>query len=1007
MQFKYYLLSLLGILFFSSNTFSQLVINEGSNRNYSTIADEDGEFPDWIELYNSGTDTIHLFNYSLTDDILVPQKWVFPAITIAPQTFKPVFCSGKNRKPISGFTTVLSAANYNPTTGWNTHNFTSPFYWDGVSSILINTCSYSTGYTLNSIFNQSATSFASCSFAFQDGNDAACSTMYGNSANQRPNLQLNGQTIGTGTLQNSPTDYPAPYGNWYWGARHQLLILPSELAAAGLVAGYINSLAFDIASTDPAMIYELFEVNMKLVSYSTLSTTFETVNVNNYQHTNFSIAQSGETIYLFNSAQSEISNLYVNCQNLDISRGSFLDASPGIFLFDTPTPGATNNSSTTFSSYLLPPVLSSQSGIYGTTVNLTITHPNGLASQVFYTLDGSDPTMSSILYSGNSIPVYFSTVIKARVFAPGFLPSPIATASYLFGVNHQTPIISLTTENSNLYGPDGIFDNWWEDWQRAAYIDYFSENNQLLFSQNTGMQVDGGWGGSRSQPQHSFRLELANSVLGENAINSLIIPNRPNRTKYSTFYLRNGSNQYLQFPYKDAIQEEAMSGTTNNYYSAWRPVSVYINGGYFGLYELREKIDPEYFKELDNADLDSLDILSLSVWNNSVLRSVYGSPVDTFYSIYNAFNSLNSASSNYWDEADQYFDMTYYTDYIIAESWMGNVDWPQNNIKIMRSNKTNFRYRFCTIDMELAMAPNSWSTCYDDHISYLLSQNTSNPFINIWLKGIQNNRFRDYFINRFADLMNTEYLMDRLLPLEDNFFNATVIEMQKEYARWGDPSNIQQQMTTFYDNHLMFQSQLTERSNQVRNHIESNFNLPNQVDLTLDVHPAGAGKIHISTIEPTVYPWQGIYFNGLPVKIEAIPNPGYAFSNWGQNGLFTNVLDSIYFDTLTISSIQFDAYFVETGVGINELNVTNSDFLLYPNPANGSVVLVNKAAEMNLDLRYEICDLTGRRLINSKLNGSSSETIINLQGLPEAVYLIRIIDGKTVKEQLRLVKIGN
>ena len=92
MQFKYFLLSFFGILFSSFNSFSQLVINEGSNRNYSTLPDEDGEFPDWIELYNSGTDTIHLFNYSLTDDVLVPQKWVFPAITIAPSRTMRSIC---------------------------------------------------------------------------------------------------------------------------------------------------------------------------------------------------------------------------------------------------------------------------------------------------------------------------------------------------------------------------------------------------------------------------------------------------------------------------------------------------------------------------------------------------------------------------------------------------------------------------------------------------------------------------------------------------------------------------------------------------------------------------------------------------------------------------------------------------------------------------------------------------------------------------------------------------
>ncbi len=81
-------------------------------------------------------------------------------------------------------------------------------------------------------------------------------------------MKLNGHAVGTGQVQNSPYDYPAPYGNWYWGARHQMLILASELTAAGLTAGNITSLAFDVVSTDPNTVYDYIDIHMKLVSYA-------------------------------------------------------------------------------------------------------------------------------------------------------------------------------------------------------------------------------------------------------------------------------------------------------------------------------------------------------------------------------------------------------------------------------------------------------------------------------------------------------------------------------------------------------------------------------------------------------------------------------------------------------------------------------------------------------------------------------------------------------------------
>ena len=147
-------LILLFTAFLISNlTWSQIVINEGSNKNYQTIADEDGEYEDWIELYNAGTTAVDLFGYSLTDNSTTPTEWTFPHYTINPGEFLVVFCSEKNRFATNPFTTTINTGSFTPVVGWNTHNFTTPFQWDGVSSIAVNVCSYSnTGYITNSIF---------------------------------------------------------------------------------------------------------------------------------------------------------------------------------------------------------------------------------------------------------------------------------------------------------------------------------------------------------------------------------------------------------------------------------------------------------------------------------------------------------------------------------------------------------------------------------------------------------------------------------------------------------------------------------------------------------------------------------------------------------------------------------------------------------------------------------------------------------------------------------------
>ncbi len=920
---------LLLVLFYSMpSAYGQLTINEGSNKNYSTIVDEDGDFPDWIELYNNGIDTVQLYNYSLTDDPAIPDKWTLPNIIILPGEYKVIFCSGKNRKPISGFVNVLNEINYNPSTGWNNHNLSTPFIWDGVSSILLNSCSYSSaGYTTNSVFNQSNTPYYSTVFNFQDGSPNICQAGYGTKSTLRPNIKFNTIVIGNATQQNSPYDYPAPYGNWYWAAKNQMIFPASELAAAGLSAGPINSIAFDVASTDPNTFYDYIDFSMKLVSHSEVTTAFEIVDTNLRLHTNFKIDSNGETVYLYSPAQQLLSSLFVNCAQVDNSRGSYPDASANIVLFSAGTPANTNNLSQAFNSYLLPPTISVPSGIYNASISVNLSNPNGPGSSIRYTLNGDDPDSTSTLYNGNPIQVFYSGVLKAKAFSLNELPSTTAVSSYLFGISHVTPILSVVTDQENLYGPNGIFTNWEFDWEKAAYVEYFDTAQQLIFSQHAGIQVDGGLGGSRSHPQHSFRVELDDPVLGEGPINHQVIPNRPLRTKYSKLYLRNGSNYYLILPYKDAAHLEGMAAETNNFYSAYRPITVYINGAYFGLYELREKFDTEYFEEIENADGDSLDLLSLSAWQGYMLRAVEGS-VDSFYTSYDAFNNLNPLDTSYWNDADQYFDMKYYNDYIIAETWAGNVDWPGNNIKIYRSNKSDFRWRFCLIDLEGSLGPYGFSTAYDDHIANALGSDPNNPFINVFLQSIQNPKFKNYFINRYADLMNTSYKYDRLSAVANSFFNQTVIEMPKEYARWGDPNNINGQMSDFINNHQTFLSELSVRTEQVRNHIQNNFSLTSQVDVTLDVYPAGAGKIKISTIIPTTLPWTGVYFNGNPVKITAIPNIGYEFAYWDTNAIF-NMIDTNISVVLNIStSTLFKAVFTPSSVfgniAISELNY-NSD----------------------------------------------------------------------------------
>ena len=87
---------------------AQIVINEGSNKNYSSIIDEEGEYTDWIELYNPSAVAVDLYNYTLTDTMTQPAQWAFPHFTLQPGAYEVVFCSGKNYYATPPFAPVIN-----------------------------------------------------------------------------------------------------------------------------------------------------------------------------------------------------------------------------------------------------------------------------------------------------------------------------------------------------------------------------------------------------------------------------------------------------------------------------------------------------------------------------------------------------------------------------------------------------------------------------------------------------------------------------------------------------------------------------------------------------------------------------------------------------------------------------------------------------------------------------------------------------------------------------------
>lgn len=975
---------------------SQIVINEGSNRNFQTVVDEDGDSKDWIELYNAGGEAVDLLGFQLTTIADDTEAWAFPHYSLEAGEYLLVFCSDKDRFFSTPFQQVALEANYTPIVGWNTHNFSNPFVWDGVSDIVVNSCSYNNeGYTSNSVFNQTQTNYISSISAFNDGSDTSCNANNGETSQMRPNIRLNNITIGTGNENNCNTCYPAPYGNGYWSARNQSLYSAPELIAAGLTPGPIDSIAWDVDDTDNVL-YTYIEISLKELVGEELSWQFIN-SKDTFFHTDFKINSEGEIVYLLSPDGDVIDELDVNVPAMNASVGLFMDGIEPALLLQSTSPGSTNNDSPPMLGIAMAPVISVESGVYSSLQNVSITDLNDGDSEVYYTVDGEEPTEYSTLYEDEIIPIFQSTVLRAKAFSNGKLPSDISAKSYLINVDHSTPIVSVIVDPDHLTGDEGIFENWDQDWERYAQMMYFdsSVTHPLLFERQSAMQIDGGGGGSRHHPQHSFRLELAKGSMNEDPVELPLLPNRPEREKYSKLYFRNGSNQWLTMPWKDACLVEMMASGLNAYFSAEIPVSVYINGEYFGLYEMREKLDCENFEVYDGEN--PTDVITLSAWYNYELRATQGDPQNYWDSV-EEFFELNPLDPGFLEQADAIYDMKYYADYIIGESWIGNSDWPHNNIKIHRSDSTNNRWRFSTIDLELSLAPNGWTDCYFNGLEHIHNQGENQPYVGPWIRSMNNPDYREYFINRYADILNTSYQIEPLLEISDNYFNHWALEMPNEYQRWGDPWNVNEQMLDLYDRHLDFQADLVCKSEIVRDQIEEQYNLDGQFTINLEVMPTGAGYIEINTIAPQDLPWDGIYYNGVPIELTAVAYEGYTFEHWIDNGQIADVNNIVWNGAIDLNEIEFIGVF-EQFVNIKETVCSSS--LLYPNPASSILQFENKQQHIK---EYTLFTLDGRNIGWDELNISQHRLSVDISGFASGVYTIQVIYLDGNRETLQWMK---
>ncbi len=934
MMLKKYLSGFLILIVFTAS--SQVKINEVCSRNASVLYDEDNDNEDWLELYNAGASPVNLQGYFLSDDASQLDKWSLPNFTIQPAFFITIFASGKDRKQtVNHWETVVYAEDTwkyivpssEVDSTWNQVSFNDGSwlsgaggfgYGDGDDNTVIG--SPATSVFIRKTFNIIDTSTIANAILNIDYDDGFIVYLNG--------VEIARENVG---VTGSPSSFDEFAYNEHEALMYQGMLpakytIEEQFLKSALING-TNVLAIQVhnisATSSDLTIIPYLSLGIKNSSYNYGPTPAWFKMGASFMHTNFKFSADGETIFLTSPSMTIVDQLTFPYMQLDNSTGRQPDGTGNLVLFGTPTPDSTNNGSTAYNSYIPNPDFSINAGFYSSPQTLTIanSYPGAL---IKYTLDGSIPTDTAFTYTG-PIGIDTTTVVRARVFSASALPSEIITNTYFIDFESDLSVISISTNPDNLWdwetgiyvmGPnaDSVIPyfgaNFWQDWEIPIHMEFFDHNKIQQFEQDFGCKINGGW--SRSNDLKSLRI-LAKSKYGKSNLDYQLFSDKEIYS-FKRFVLRNSGNECNITHFRDALMHKNVYQKTFNDIQDYRPSVVFLDGQYWGVHNIREKISKYYIAENYGINPDSVDLLQFDGY-------VIEGSNENFLAMaeFIVFNDMTD-SLNY-DSVTHWLDIENFCDHFITETYYINWDWPQNNIKYWRERKPGARWRYILTDIDMGLGLMGSFTTND--LNRVINA-TNNYHSYLFRSLLENTTFRNYFTNRYADLINTIFEPGNFKELAYKFRDSIASEMPRHFAKWGGDVNF---WSTVYIDGVMINF-IENRPKHARNHIQDEFSLKKQVCVTLNVYPPEAGKIKISTITPESLPWSGIYFDSVPVTITAIPNLGFQFSFWESVNILQlpdfNPSMTINIDTNDVFTAYFFGTPQENLIAVNEINYNSS-----------------------------------------------------------------------------------
>jgi gliding motility-associated-like protein len=475
------------------------------------------------------------------------------------------------------------------------------------------------------------------------------------------------------------------------------------------------------------------------------------------------------------------------------------------------------------------------------------------------------------------------------------LPSFTETNTYFINVSHTVPVVSVCSQGVQQLLQTGSQN----PPNRIGSFELFEDNGAFIDEGQGDFNKHGN--DSWAYNQRGFDYICRDQYGYNGDLEHQIFPEK-SRTKFQRVMLKPGANDNYPFEngahIRDAfIHTLSIRAELKLDERTWRPAVVYLNGEYWGVYEIREKVDDNDYTEY-YSNQNKFNLYFLKTWGGT--WEEYGSP--NAQPSWNALTSFilnnnmgNPANFNYVDSLLNWKSLA---DYFMINSYTVNQDWLNWNTSWWRGldtagDKTKWRYALWDMDATFGHYINY--TGIPDasaNADPCNAENLPNPggqgHTDILDKLINENpEVEQYYITRYADLINTSFSCASMITLLDSMVNEIDPEMTAQCTKWGGSYNGWQASVNQLRNFI------NQRCVALEQGLVDCYQLSGPYPVTFDVSPAGAGTLQVNSINPPQYPWATSYFGGIQTNLEANANAGWVFSHWtvasGAMGLATNV----------------------------------------------------------------------------------------------------------------------